>query len=239
MLLVLPVYNEEILLRDTVSKVRSYINTNSAALFPITILIADNGSTDQTHTLAIELAEEFSDVLYLRTEQKGRGYALQAAWNLQGYDVYAYIDADLAYDLQVILQIQRCYSDSGVNVVVGARRHQDSIVKRHWIRNFLTEGYNLLLKILFSNNFLDAQAGCKAISAGVRDRVLPLDAEGGWFFDTKLLILAERYGYVVTDIPIICIDRRGWRLNLINTILYFLNKTLTLRFQLWFGKQYN
>ncbi len=235
LLLVLPVYNEAEILPVTVEKVLNTLSRDKKMKgVKVDILIADNGSTDTTPQVANDLVGRFSGVHYLRTENKGRGFALQEAWALEGYDVYSYVDADLAYDLSVVGDIVDSFR-GGEQIVVASRLVRGSVVRRHWLRRLLTRGYNLLLKFLFRNKFSDAQSGCKAISRSARDALLPHVKEGGWFFDTLLLILAERKGYRVHSLRIVCIDPRKWRLGVVCTVAYFLYKTCRLRLTLWFS----
>ncbi|MDP9221129.1 MAG: glycosyltransferase, partial [Actinomycetota bacterium] len=76
--LVVPVYNEQAALADSVRRLHAYL----AESFPYRtrITIADNASTDATLSIALDLADELSDVVVLHLEQKGRGRALRAAW---------------------------------------------------------------------------------------------------------------------------------------------------------------
>ncbi len=232
-LLVFPAYNKGSIIAGTIRRVSEYISRSRFDGVEIHLLIADNGSTDDTPEVSREICSRNQNVSYLRIDKKGRGFALKKSWSVLGYDVYFYMDSDLPYNLSVISDVIDAFR-AGENIVVASRFANGSIVQRHWVRKFLTQGYRLLLKILFWNHFNDAQAGCKAISKEVRDEILPFLKDGGWFFDTRLLILAERHGYQIKELSIVCIDPRQWRLKIISTVLYFFFKSIQLRFTIWF-----
>jgi len=231
-LIVLPVYNEEKILRRSVISVMHFLDMHSLAGASCTILLSDNGSTDATECIGRQLAAENHQVIYLRTKEKGKGLAIRNGWSVGEYDVYIYMDADLAYDLSVLPRMVKKLKN-GCDLVVSSRLLPGSISRRPRVRKFLTRGYNFLLRVLFVKRFTDAQSGCKAVTRKVRDALLPHINEDGLFFDTLLLIRAERQGYRICDIETVCEDPRAWRLNIVSTVFHFLRKTFVLRMVLW------
>ena len=91
-------------------------------------------------------------------------------------------------------------------------------VERSLKRHTLSRGYNLIIKAMLRTRFSDAQCGFKAISREVAEQVLPLIQDNNWFFDTELLILAEKVGYRIKDIPVRWVEDRDTRVKIGATI---------------------
>jgi len=242
-LITLPAYNEEEIIEVNVKKVSSYINVKyqaQVATGRIKLCVAINGSDDQTENILKKLEKSVNFLSHTVTSEKGRGRALTKTWSKGDEDVLIYIDSDLAYDLSDLgKMIDSHLSNEGYDLVVASRRVDGSIIKRSPMRNFLTQGYNILIKVLFLNRFTDAQAGCKSITRYVYNEIQHnVMKHSGWFFDTALLIYSEKKGYKIKDLQITCIENRKWRLKIIGTVFYFLKNLLTLRISTLF-KGYN
>ncbi len=234
-LLVVPAHNEKLFLQSTIEKIRTHVHTSTFEDKHIDILVVENGSTDGTRKVAKSIAEKYSDVRVIQVDAPGKGHALYSGWLEGDYDCYCYVDADLAHGVSSITTMISLIQN-GADIVVGSRTLPRSQVQRHWVRKFLTINYNLLLKIVFQVNFTDAQAGCKGISRKVRDTIASGITEKGYFYDTLLLIRAERSGYRIHDFPVIYNDPRRGRFSLVQTIGYFLYKVFVLRIRLWNNK---
>jgi glycosyltransferase involved in cell wall biosynthesis len=199
---VVPVYNEEVALPASIPRLREFL-ASEAFPYEWRIVIADNASMDGTPDVGKTLEEQFpGEVAYVRIERKGRGYALKQTWGASGADVRSYMDVDLSTDLGAFPALARAVAEGGYGVATGSRLARRSKTTRSLKRTALSVGYNTIIKATFWTRFSDAQCGFKAISREVAERVLPLIKDNNWFFDTELLILAEKMGYRVKDIPV-------------------------------------
>jgi putative flippase GtrA len=212
---VVPVYNEEGDLANSVHRLHSYLEDN----FPFTarITIADNASTDQTPRIAAQLADELTDVRMVRLEQKGRGRALQAVWSTSDAPVLAYMDVDLSTDLAALAPLVAPLVSGHSDLAIGSRLARGSRVVRGAKREVISRCYNFLLKSTLSAHFSDAQCGFKAIRADVAAQLLPHVADTGWFFDTELLVLAQRSGLRIHEVPVDWVDDADSRVDIIAT----------------------
>ena len=131
----------------------------------------------------------------VRLEAKGRGRALRAAWEASDAAVLAYMDVDLSTDLAGLLPLVAPLVSGHSDLAIGSRRAHGSRVVRGPKREIISRGYNLLLHATLRTRFSDAQCGFKAIRADVAREVLPLMQDGAWFFDTEMLVIAERAGH--------------------------------------------
>jgi putative flippase GtrA len=212
---VVPVYNEEGDLANSVHRLHRYLEENFP--FAARITIADNASTDETPRIAAQLADELTDVRMVRLEQKGRGRALQAVWSTSDAPVLAYMDVDLSTDLAALAPLVAPLVSGHSDLAIGSRLARGSRVVRGAKREVISRCYNFLLKSTLAAGFSDAQCGFKAIRADVAAQLLPHVADTGWFFDTELLVLAQRSGLRIHEVPVDWVDDPDSRVDIIAT----------------------
>ncbi|OYN76545.1 bifunctional glycosyltransferase family 2/GtrA family protein [Mycolicibacterium sphagni] len=212
---VIPVYNEQVALAGSVRRLHRYLEDN----FPYSarITIADNASIDDTPRIGVELADELPGVRFVRMEQKGRGRALNAVWSASDSPVLAYMDVDLSTDLAGLGPLVAPLISGHSDLAIGTRLDRSSRVVRGPKREFISRSYNLILKSTLAARFSDAQCGFKAIRREVAQRLLPYVEDTGWFFDTELLVLAERSGLRIHEVPVDWIDDPDSRVDIVAT----------------------
>ena len=212
---VVPVYNEEAALAASVHRLHRYLRDSFP--YPVRITIADNASVDDTARIAAELAAELDDVRVVRLEQKGRGRALHQVWSQSDAMVLAYMDVDLSTDLAALAPLVAPLISGHSDLAIGTRLGRGSRVVRGAKREFISRCYNLILRSTLAARFSDAQCGFKAIRADVAVRLLPHVADTGWFFDTELLVLAERSGLRIHEVPVDWVDDPDSRVDIVAT----------------------
>ena len=207
LLITIPCYNEELILKKNLEVLLDYAEKNLSD-YEYDFLIIDNASDDNTHKIAGQLVATHSNFLVDQCLEKGRGAALKASWlKHQGYDIYTYMDIDLATELN---QFKDLISkiESGNHIAIGSRYVSGANIKRSPRREFLSRIYNLLLKIFFDVKFKDAQCGFKAFRGEMLQSILPKTKDAGWFWDTEILILAERAGHKIYELPVSWLEVR-------------------------------
>ena len=212
---VVPVFNEEGDLETCVHALHLHLRESLPYTFRITI--ADNASTDDTLAIANGLAEDYPEVRVVHLDEKGRGRALQTVWTTSDADVLAYMDVDLSTDLAAFLPLVAPLVTGHSDLSIGTRLHRGSRVVRGTKREFISRSYNLLLRTTLSARFSDAQCGFKAIRRDVAQSLLPLVEDNGWFFDTELLVLAERAGLRIYEVPVDWVDDPNSSVHIYNT----------------------
>ncbi len=232
--LVIPCLNEAHVLEKSVTKIRSWLRVN----FPYRwrLLIADNGSTDGTIDVAERLARELEDVRCVRIPQRGRGRALNMVWTQSDADVMAYSDVDVSTDLAALEPMCRAILEDGYDMAVGSRLMRESDIVRGAKREFISRSYNLIVKALLFTRFSDAQCGFKAVGRRVAREVVPHVKDTGWFFDTELLVLCEKLGYRVKDVPVRWVDDEDSRVKIVSTAIEDLKGVARLARYLWTGR---
>ncbi|HEY5183135.1 MAG TPA: bifunctional glycosyltransferase family 2/GtrA family protein [Dermatophilaceae bacterium] len=215
--LVIPVYNEEAGLERSVRTVRAYLN--HCFPYPARLTIADNASTDGTLALARALAQELPGVRVVHLPAKGRGRALREVWLGSDAQVLAYLDVDLSTGLSALLPLIAPLVSGHSHLAIGTRLGRSSRVVRGPKREAISRCYNLLLRGMLAARFSDAQCGFKAIRADAARELLPLVEDTGWFFDTELLVLAERAGLRIHEVPVDWVDDPDSRVDIVPTAL--------------------
>ena len=229
--LVIPCYNEERVLAASVEKLRAWCGEHLTA-YKWRIVIADNASTDGTLAVAQRLeADRAEDVAVLHLDRKGRGRALKRAWLESPADAMCYMDVDLSTDLADITPLLFGVLEEGYDLAYGSRVAGASDIERSLKREINSRGYITLIKLLFWTKFSDAQCGFKAITREAAQRLLPQVRDGEWFFDTELLILAEKAGYKLKEVPVRWVEDPDSRVKFPQDIIKMARDLLRLRFR--------
>jgi glycosyltransferase involved in cell wall biosynthesis len=226
---VVPVYNEEHSLPKSIPILRGFLES-PAFPYEWRIVIADNASIDNTPAAGKELADKGGGSIdYVRIERKGRGFALKQTWGASPMDIVSYMDVDLSTGLEAFSPLIRSIAEEGYHVATGSRLAAESRITRSLKRRVLTRSYNTLIKTMFMTRFSDAQCGFKAVTREAAQRIIPLIEDNNWFFDTELLILAEKMGYRVKDIPVEWVEDTDTRVKIGATVMEDLRGLLRLR----------
>ena len=231
---VVPVHNEETDLPGCVRRLHAHLRTELP--YPFRITIADNASTDSTPDVAGALAAELPEVEVRQLELKGRGRALNATWSASDATVLVYMDVDLSTDLAALFPLVAPLVSGHSDLAIGSRLLPSSRVVRGPKREFISRCYNLILRGALGVRFSDAQCGFKAIRADVARRLLPLVEDTGWFFDTELLVLAERAGLRVHEVPVDWVDDPNSSVDIVATALADLRGVARMRRALGAGR---
>ena len=214
----MPVYNEQAVLDGSITKLHGYLVENLS--YDWRIVIADNASTDETREVAVALSERLDRVEVLRVDRKGRGRALRTAWMSSRAQVVSYMDVDLSTQLDAYGDLIRAIAEEGYDVAIGRRLGSGAAVMgRRLTREVTSRGYNMITGLAFRTAVVDAQCGFKAISRGAADNLLPHVVDDGWFFDTELLIRAEKNGYGIKQVPVTWMDDPNSHVKILKTAM--------------------
>ena len=225
---VIPVLDEEATLERSVRRLHRYLSSD----FPFTwrITIADNASTDATPAIAARLAEALPGVRPLRLDRKGRGRALRAAWSASDARVVCYMDADLSTDLRGLLPLVAPLLSGHSDVAIGTRLANGARVVRGPKRELISRGYNRILHAALRARFSDAQCGFKAVRRDALDPLLAEVRDESWFFDTELLVAAQRGGLRIHEVPVDWVDDPDSSVDVLRTAIDDLKGVARLAF---------
>jgi glycosyltransferase involved in cell wall biosynthesis len=213
--IVVPVHDEERSLALSIRRLHRFLR----AAFPFRwrIVIADNASTDATPGIAEALARDLPRVAWIRLAEKGRGRALRAAWSASEAQVVCYMDVDLSTDLRALLPLVAPLLSGHSDVAIGTRLAHGARVVRGPKRELISRAYNRLLHVVLRARFSDAQCGFKAVRRDAAADLLPAIRDESWFFDTELLVLAQRRGLRIHEVPVDWIDDPDSRVKIVRT----------------------
>ncbi len=222
----LPVYNEEKVLARSVHTLENFLKRNLKHDYEI--VIADNGSTDNTIQVAESLVREYRRLKLLKIKKKGRGRAIKKAWSSSSADILSFMDIDLSTDLRffprLIDEIRK-----GADLAYGSRLKKGSRTTRSFFREVLSRGYNLLVKLSLGVMINDTQCGFKAIKKDVYEKLRPYLHDNEWFFDTEMLVFADYEGFRLAEVPVRWVEDGDSKVDISDTIITYLRKLMKLR----------
>lgn len=228
----IPVLDEEETLRENVVKAHSYIKKHITTEF--WIIIADNGSTDQTASIGAELESEYSEIKFLKVSKRGVGLALRTSWMASNADYVGYMDLDLATDLKHLKDVIGLFHDEAdYDVINGSRLLKGAqVVNRKPIRNVTSHGFNFIVQKLLGVQLSDGMCGFKFFKRSVAQKLIKSGIDrDGWFFSTEILVRALWAGYKVKEIPVEWTDDVNSKVNIKKLTLEYLKAIMQLRKQ--------
>lgn len=224
----IPVYNEERILAENIRRLHAFLTAHFPFRFVITI--ADNGSTDETYRIGQRLGAELDGVRAVHLDRKGRGWALRQVWGSSQAGVVAYMDADLSTGLDAFLPLVAPLVSGHSDLATGTRLARGATVVRGFKREFTSRTYNVLMRAFLAARFSDAQCGFKAGRAEVIRALLPDIEDNAWFFDTELLMLAQRRGLRLAEIPVTWVEDPDSKVAIAATAVSYLRGMARLKF---------
>ena len=196
---IIPVFNDRHALERAIPESLSVLSTITD-LFEV--IIAEDGSTDGSAELVREFETKYTRVKLLHSDSRlGRGTALTRAIRGAQGAIVCYYDVDLATDMQ---HLSRLIGEirGGADISTGSRLLPDSDIRRTGGREIASRSYNFLVRHILGSRLCDHQCGFKAFNKAKILPVLPEIRSNHWFWDTELLVRAQRKGYRVTEFPV-------------------------------------
>jgi len=197
---VLPAYNEADMLERAVDAVEKRLRELGVSF---EIIIAEDGSTDSTYEIARRIAEEKDFVRLLHSDFRlGRGGALKRAFKLASGETLVYLDVDLATDLKHLEELINSVRLEGYDVATGSRLLPESNAARTRKRKLMSVTFNFLVRVLLRSELRDHQCGFKAFKKSSLTKILGEVKDEHWFWDTEILVRAQRRGLKVKEFPV-------------------------------------
>jgi len=226
--MIMPVYNGERYIGENIKKLHKWIKDNFDHEF--VIVVVNNASTDNTLNISKKIEAELpNEIKVIDIQTKGRGIAIRTGWENSNADICAYIDSDLSADLKHISEIIDPIIKNEAQLCCGSRKLGDSDVKTNITRGLLSWSYNFVLRRSLGLKIADSQCGFKAIRTDIAKKIIPLVENNGWFFDSELLIIAQKNNLKIKAIPIRWIDDVKTTVIVPKIIREFLNGIIRMR----------
>lgn len=225
--LVIPAYNEESNIEEAVDSAAEELSSFLDNDFEI--IIVEDGCTDKTAEISERLGNKNENINHIHFEKRlGRGRALQAAFKQCKGDILSYMDADLATDLRSADRLIESIQKNEADISTGSRRINGSKVERSLSRSIASHFYNSIVQLTLDSNIKDHQCGFKALNKKVFEDLDGQFERDHWFWDTELLIRAQRSDYRVKEIPIEWSEEDGSKVDLLKDSLSMGSKIIDL-----------
>jgi glycosyltransferase involved in cell wall biosynthesis len=215
--IVIPVLNEEETISANIVTIVNFCEVTLHDKYDYKIIIADNGSTDQTPMLAKELEAQFSQkVVYHKVARKGVGLALKSAWSASKSLLVGYMDLDMATDLRHLPEALNALINNGADIVYGSRLHKKSqVIGRTMKREVTSRIFNAIVKNYLGTSFSDGMCGFKFLKRMHLEAIMADGAiSDGWFFCTELLVVGQWKGLNVYELPVKWTDDPNSKVNI-------------------------
>lgn len=226
---VLPVYNEANKLEDAVSTLREYLVQLN---YSYEIVIAEDGSTDGTDKIASKIAMKDNKIKHYHFDYRlGKGEAILRAFKSSENDILVHMDVDLSTHMKHLRELIDSIAVEGYDIATGSRLMKESKTERSARRDVASKGYNFLIRLLLGSKLKDHQCGFKAFK---REIILEFGddvKDNHWFWDTEVLVLAQRRGYRVKEFPVEWSQDESSKVDLKSDGLYMLRKLLGMVFR--------
>lgn len=198
---IIPVYRDAAVIEETVALLTSYFTLQEV---PFELILVHDGGPDATRELVQRLEKQYTSVRVIdRVENFGKGRSVREGLRAAIGDVLIYTDADLPYDLASLSDVFAAVRSGQTDLALASRRFGTPAHARHQnpLRRMTHDAFAALVARVFSLPCSDTQAGLKAMTPAVRDRVLPMLSVDRYAFDVELALTAHRQGFRLQDIP--------------------------------------
>jgi len=229
--IVIPVLNEEETIVQNIEKIRSFLDSTFKDI-RVTLIIADNGSTDNTEVLAKQLIEKYSNrVKYEKVPKRGVGLALKYVWPMLEDDIIGYMDLDIATDLKHLLEVMDLFQNNDADIVYGTRLNKRSeVIGRTIKREITSRAFNFILKSYLGVKISDGMCGFKFLKKNILDDIMKHGAKNdGWFFCTELLVIGEWRHYKLCELPVKWTDDPNSKANIQKLTIEYLKGMYRLK----------
>jgi glycosyltransferase involved in cell wall biosynthesis len=197
---IMPAFNEGPRIR---SNLNDAIETFRKLGHPFEIILVNDGSTDDTESQVQKVELEHPEVtLVTYTKNGGKGNAIKEGWKHTHGDLVTFVDADLELHPKQLARFLQEMEEKNVDIVIGSKRHHESLISYPLKRRMLSRFYNVLIRGLFQCNLTDTQPGLKLFKREVLAKEFPKVFVKRYAFDLELLLNSLKDGYSIAEVPI-------------------------------------
>ncbi len=210
--LIIPTYNEEEVIDNTLKTVVQYLVNG---VYSYEIIVVCDGCRDNTASLAHEAARKNRHIKVINRQMNmGKGFSVKEGALSAGGEYIIFTDADLSTPIEEIDKLLK-WMEKGYDIVIGSRALAESDIQVHqpWYREKMGKTFNLFVQALAVRGIKDTQCGFKGFRKDVAEKIFPLQTINGFGFDVELLYLAKKYGYTIKEIPVCWINREASKVN--------------------------
>ncbi|MGB2706250.1 MAG: dolichyl-phosphate beta-glucosyltransferase [Candidatus Omnitrophota bacterium] len=225
---IVPAYNEEGCIRETVISIRGFLKKNFENF---EIIVVDDGSTDRTCKIVSGLSEKIAALRVIRNaENRGKGESVKRGMLSAVSEYILFSDADLSTPIDEIAGFMDC-ARNGESIIIGSRALKGSNVlkKQSFLRQNMGRAFNLLVQTFLFKGIKDTQCGFKCFKKDAAREIFKLQRTNGFCFDAEILYIAKKKGYKIKEVPVKWSNRKDSRVTLISGSLGMLLDIFRIR----------
>lgn len=197
--IVVPAYNEEARLPDSLQAVAQFVATRSYA---IEVIVVNNNSKDRTGAIIDEFAGQHPWLRGLFEGRQGKGAAVRSGMLAARGEYRFMCDADLSMPIEEVDHFLPPHCEN-FDIAIASREVRGAVrYGEPWTRHFMGRIFNTIVRVLAIPRLQDTQCGFKMFRAGAAETLFPLQTMDGWSFDVEILFAAQRHGYRIVEVPI-------------------------------------
>ncbi|MCS7309837.1 MAG: glycosyltransferase family 2 protein [Armatimonadota bacterium] len=211
---VVPAYNEEGRLADTLPAMYSYLKEH---YFPFELLVVDDGSTDHTPAIVQQFAQQHPEVRLISYQpNRGKGHAVRTGVLQAQGEWVLFSDADLATPIEELTRLAEKLRE-GYDIAIASRAAMGAqlVVRQPWYRELAGRSFNLMVQLLAVPGIHDTQCGFKLFRQQAAREIFSRCEENGFSFDIEVLHVAQRLGYRIAEVPVRWMHREGSKVRLL------------------------
>ncbi len=231
---VIPALNEEARLPAYLREIAAYFDRRGE---PYEVIVVDDGSRDGTSAQAREIERAHPAIRMKRFEDNhGKGFAVRVGMAMARGDLRLMADADGATPIAEVKRLEAAI-ERGADLAVGSRALRDPSVARRVRphRQVVGNVFNLIVRGLGVWDVTDTQCGFKLFRGAVAADLFGALRTEGFGFDVELLLLAQRRGYRIAEVPINWTDQPGSRVSVLKEGPRMLAQVIAARLRFGFG----
>ena len=216
--IVIPAFNEEDRLPNTVHKIHEYLKERDEKF---EIIVVDDGSTDKTARLVDQLETTLGDIKLLRNEiNRGKGFSVRKGVLASSGSVVVISDADLSTPIEELYKLLP-YHEKGFEIVIGSRglKESDIVERQPWYRERMGKIFNFIVRSVAVDNIKDTQCGFKVFRTGAAQKIFRVCRVDRFCFDVEVLFIARKMGYGIKEVPIKWINSPNSRVRILRDSL--------------------
>ncbi len=233
---VVPVFNEEPVLRASVTELARFLSERFGDDYEI--VAVDDGSRDRSVAILQELGADLPLQIRENGINLGKGAAVRRGMLEAAGDPVFFLDADLATPLAEMDRFLPVFDDSGVDIVIGTRKHDEAEIRtpQSQVRTVMGLGYTKVVNRVLGLSFSDYTCGFKAFRREASQAIFTRSVVDGWSFDAEILFLARFLGFHVREIPVTWEHRPNSKVRLVRDTARSFGELVAIRARAARGK---
>jgi len=224
---VIPCYNEEKRIENTIKAISNYLISKK---YLFEIIVIDDASKDNSVFLLKN--KNFKKLKILKNKlNMGKGYSVRKGILNAKYSAVLFSDADLATPIEELENMVK-YLKQKYDIVIASRNMAESKILTHqpYYRILMGKIFVSLVKFIAIKEFEDTQCGFKLFKTNVAKRIFKLQTRNRFSFDVEVLYIAQKHKYKVKEVPVKWINKEGSTVSPIKDSIRMFKDLLIIRF---------